>query len=300
MEIRKIKSLISNSRTRIIFVFILFSSVLFAQAPNKNTFGLKIDSLIIGEWTLAQIDILDDYQNTSDDICLHKISNKTPRLHKISFTKDSLINHLDAFSGKIVYNLKYSYKIEYDSIIRDNYLKLFMGKKRKLIEIESYKIIKCTDNELIFRASNLLTQGIEHNYFTTIYTYRKIDNTSTLNLLMENEWICHSDKPRSFFDENDTLTYEFYNANEIIDDDINNERIRLNFESKGYETKFSYFILHRYEGLLLNGITDIKYEEGGAENIIYFKFGESILVFNIEFISEHKLIISLNKQKSKF
>jgi len=35
MEIRKNKSLLFNSRTRILFVFILFSSILFAQEPNK-------------------------------------------------------------------------------------------------------------------------------------------------------------------------------------------------------------------------------------------------------------------------
>lgn len=293
MEIRKIKSLLYNSRTRIIFIFILFSSVLFAQAPNKNTFGLKIDSLIIGEWTLAQIDILNDNS-------IQKISNKTPRFHQISFNKDSLHNHPDTTLRRFARNYSYSYKIKYDSVSRNNYLKLFLGKKKKIYEVESYKIIKCTGNELIFEVYNLLNHGIEHTSFTTIYIYRKKDNTSTLNLLMENEWVCQSEKPRSFFDENDTLTYVFYNANDIISDDTNNDIIRLNFETKGYETKFSYLITDRYEALLLNGVTDIKYELDPSEKLFYFKFGESILVFNIEFISEDKLIISLNKEKSRF
>ncbi|MEO9257504.1 MAG: hypothetical protein ABI207_03925, partial [Crocinitomicaceae bacterium] len=106
---------------------------------------MPIDSLIKGDWFLTQEDIIDGY-NISDT---NKFTSQQSLNHQITITSDSLISYKDISSRYYLNPHNYLYKIEYDSIIHTKYLKLFIGKKKRLVDLESYEIIKCTTNELI-------------------------------------------------------------------------------------------------------------------------------------------------------
>ena len=250
-----------------------------------------IDSLIKGDWHLTQIDIIDDYSITSTT---NRFNLQASQNKKITFTSDSIYSHRDSTIPYYISLKNYSYKIQYDSIVRENFLKLYSGKKRKLHEVESYEIIKCTLDELIVRRFQLLNTGMGYSSFSIVYTYRKEGVSDALNEIT-GEWFDCSNQKNLFMTEKNSLAYEFVRgSNDSIFQNSGN-CIDLVFNQANYENEIYFAFSYGYSGIRINSIFNID----PKEKLIYLLSTDKSLVYSYKVVNNEKLILSLDRDRTQ-
>jgi hypothetical protein len=74
---------------KLFFLFFLFISTAYSQVKEQyyNEFGLPIDSLIIGEWELEKVEIVNGFYHVEDSN--RYVSNNFEN-HKLYFSTDTL------------------------------------------------------------------------------------------------------------------------------------------------------------------------------------------------------------------
>ncbi len=278
-----------------VLVFILMFSqfassqrLVFEKPFNVDYF--KMDSIILGDWSLFKVDLYNDYYFFDDTNKSSKLKNGH---QKLRFTTDSIFTTPDHMERYYIRHNNYSYKIEYDSIYQANYIKLFQGKKKKQKELTSYEIIKCTIDELIIKSYLYLNQGLDMNPLSIIYSYRKdIDSTLSPELLSGN-WYYSSTKYFDLYSSDDSTTFHF--SRENIGVNKGNEKSEIKFWQENYG---NYCVFWSYHPNLYVGSSEIPYMLDVKNKLIYL--GSKIpKVFNIEILNQKELLISLNIEKTE-
>lgn len=282
---------------KLIIVFLLISPTLLAQNNVRNAMH-DIESfrtLIKGDWQLAQVEIVDRYNIFSDT---NRFISQETHNKKITITSDSIYNHRDTTLRYYVHNRNYSYTIQYDSIMRSNYLKLYSsGKRRKLLEEESYEIINCTIDELVIKSYQILNNGLDYKSISLLYTYRKNGVTDLLKEI-SGDWFYCSDRSNSFMTENDTLTYEFIRTSNDSICQKSDNHVDLEFTRENYENVVNLSLYGEYVGVY--GKT--KFSIDPINNLIYLrtnKTNNETLVYNFKLAKKEKLILSLDEKRTQ-
>ncbi len=278
---------------KLIIVFLLILPALFAQNNDRNAIHNheSFNSLIKGDWHLAQIEIVDGYNIFSDTnrFISQEIHNK-----KITITTDSIYNHHDSTLRYYVHNRNFSYKIQYDSKMRTNYLKLYEGKIRKLVEVESYEIIKCTIDELIIKSYQVINNDLGYTSISIVYTYRK-ENVSDLLKEFSDDWFYCSKQRNSFMTENDSLIYEFTRTFNDSACQKSDNHIGLEFTRENYDNIVKFEFFDEFSGVL----GKLKYSIDPKNNLIYLISKSKSYVYKYELVNNEKLILSLDTAKTQ-
>lgn len=281
---------------KIIFLLILASPFSFGQNYNPNKEGtvdfFPLDSIIQDDWYLHQVDLYHDYYFETD-------TNKTTSLkngkQKLTLTSDSIFITPDS-TERYYYTInKYSYKIVYDSIFRANYIKLFEGKRKKQREVESYEIIKITLDELIIKSYMFPSHGLDRSPISILYSYRKEIDTTLSPELLDGNWLFCSEKYLDFYSDEDSSYYEF---SRTLEDSLClkfHEHSEMKFSKKSYKNTCSF---RSYNENIFAVSGNIPYMLDVKNKLIYIGISNP-KVFNIELKNKDKLIISLNKEKTK-
>lgn len=156
-----------------ILFFVSFSfSLSFAQTYQKGIALTNVppDSLIQGNWYLTQTAIFDSYNIYSDS---NKFTLEERANREITITADSLILPRDNSLRYYIRQQNYTYQIEFDSLVSVYNLKLLTGKRKKIREVASYEIIKCSTEELVIKSYQFLHNGLDYSSFSIVYTYRR-------------------------------------------------------------------------------------------------------------------------------
>lgn len=266
---------------------------MFAQNNVRNgmLYHEQIDSLIKGDWYLTQSDIIDGYNITSDT---NRYTSQRSQNKKITFTSDSIYNHRDSTLRYYVRNQNFSYLIQYDSLMRENNLKLYSGRKRKLHEVESYEIVKCSINELIIKSYQFLNDGLDYTSMSIVYTYRKVGVTDLLNEI-SGGWYCCSNQRNSFLNETDSITYEFKRTSNDSVCMKSDNHIDLEFKRENYENMVNFQFHDEYSGVQ----GKLKYSIDTKNNLIYFMTKNETLVYNYKVLNNEKLILSLDMERTQ-
>jgi hypothetical protein len=278
---------------KLIIVFLLLSPTLFAQNKDRNAIQnqVSLNSLIIGDWFLDQIEIVDGYNFYLDS---SKFTSQQNSNKKITITSDSIYNHRDTTLPYYVGNRNFSYKIQYDSIVRSNYLKLYEGKARKLREVESFRIVKCSIDELILISYQFINNGLDYTSISIVNTYRKDGITDFLSEL-KGDWFYCSNQSISFMTENDSLTYEFKPKTNDLACQKSDTHIDLEFKRENYENMVEFSFSYDYGGVFGTSIFNID----PKHNLIYFMGTNKSYIYNYKVVNNEKLFLSLDLERTQ-
>tara|TARA_R110002050_G_scaffold263736_2_gene404363 strand:- start:19 stop:519 length:501 start_codon:yes stop_codon:yes gene_type:complete len=157
---------------KLILILLLISPTLFAQKKITDAlqYHVPFNTLIMGNWKLTDVEVVDGFNVVSDT---NRFKSQKKRNNNITITADSIYSQRDTTLRFYVRNQNFSYKIQYDSIMCSNYLKLYAGERRKLREVESYEIIKCAIDELVLKSYQFFDNGLDLTSISIVYTFRK-------------------------------------------------------------------------------------------------------------------------------
>jgi hypothetical protein len=162
---------------KFLLLFLVLSNNCFGQIlsgyaiPSGKAITTEpIDSLLRGEWYLLKTEVFKSYPSLSDT---NQCASLEPVNKKITFTKDSVYNHRDT-AERFYYRIEhFLYRLSYNAHLDQYDLLLFKGKKRKMHEVASYTILKCSMNELVLQSHQRLNDGMDYARLSLVYTYRK-------------------------------------------------------------------------------------------------------------------------------
>ena len=278
---------------KLILVFLLITPTIFSQNNDRNAMfnNQLFDSLIIGDWQLAKVEIVDGYNVISDT---NRFESQASRIKKITITSDSIYNHRDTTLRYYIRNRNYSYKIKYDSIMRSNYLKLYSGKGRKLHEEDSYEIIACSIDEFVIKSYQFLNNGLDYTSISIVYTFRK-NEISDLFERIKGNWFYCSNQINSFMTDNDSLTYEFMRA--PIDSVCrkSENHVDLEFKRVDYKNKVEISEYDKHSCI----IQETQFSISPINNLMYIIGFNKSFVYNFELVNNEKLILSLNAERTQ-
>jgi hypothetical protein len=263
-------------------VFIFIASTLFAQDTEHGQFK----TLIIGDWQLDQTEIVDGFPIHSEG---NRFVSQENRSKKITITSDSVYNHRDSTLRFYVRNRNFPYQIHYDSLMRASYLTIYEGKARKLTEVESYEIVKCTRDELILRSYHFLNDGLDQVSISIVYTYRKERVSASLSEIA-GKWFYCSDQSSSFLSENDSLTFEF---TRLPNDSLcqMQHHIDLEFKREQYENLVEFQIYNASSGVF----GKIPFTIDPIKQLIYLTGNDESLIYQFQIVNNEKLILSTDR-----
>jgi hypothetical protein len=286
---------------KFLLLFFLSISTAFSQVKKQyyNEFGLPIDSLIIGEWELEKVEIVNGFYHVEDSN--RYVSNNFEN-HKLYFSTDTLWFYPDL--NTVFYRRKKCYTF---TMIETLYSK---KPTLKLQEINSYKtrkkknyqkyidyeIITCTDDKLVLLDKQSNIDGFARPTVSYLYTYKKPTKSSAIDSLITGvKWYFCSDTYQNFLSENDTQPFEFqkFDTNNLIDcpkHEINIEFIQSE-NSKELACSSSTRKLFVTEGLVYR---NSKYRIDNQNKLLYL-LNKDIYVYNILLASENQLTLVLNK-----
>lgn len=286
---------------KLFFLFFLSISTAFSQVKEQyyNEFGLPIDSLILGDWELEKVEIVNGYYEIEDS---NRFVSTNLFNHKLSIYSDSIVVIQDSASRFYLRDKVFSYSFEYDEFRKNPVLQLqeinrFKPRKR----IPNYNffkhgIIKCTDEKLVLIHSSYLEDGLASPTVSYLYTYKKpTKSNATDNLISGVKWYFCSDTYQNFLSENDTQPFEFQkvDTNNLIDcpkHEINIEFIQSE-NSKVLYCSSSTRKLFVTEGLVYR---NSKYRIDTQNKLLYV-LSKDLYVYHILLSTENQLTLVLNK-----
>lgn len=273
-------------------VFLLLSSSLFAQGNDSGAMHLNesFDSLVIGDWQLAQVEIIDGYNMYTDT---NRFKSHEARIKEITITSDSLYNHRDTMLRYYVGNQNFSYNIEYDSIMKANYLKLYAGKKRKSQLVETYELVRCTIDELVIRSYQFLHHGLDYTSISIVYTYRKKGVTDVLREI-SGDWFHCSDRINSFMTENDSLTYDFTRTPQDASCEATDTRLNVEFVRENYENVVNLSVYYVLDGVF----GKLRFSVDPENELIFIRTQNKMLVYKFSIENNEKLSLSLDIERT--
>lgn len=279
------------------FFFLLFSQLAIAQTyeVHSNWYGNthQIRELIQGEWHLSEIEMDEGYilHSDSNRIILNQNSNR-----KIEFSSDSIKVFPDTtlryYTGRI---RDYSYKIEYDSILSANYIKVLSGKKRKQHELESYKIVKCTQDELILESFQYLNGVLDLAVFSIYYVYRRASVDELMSELKGEWYHCSKTHKSIAFNEVDTSEIIFSRFKDYTLCSEYVHHLALDFYRAQYNNMCAVWSYNNIVG----GVYEMPFSVDPKNKLLFFGRKEFI-VYNILILDKEKLVLMLNRELTEF
>jgi hypothetical protein len=279
---------------KLFLLFFLCISTAYSQIKEQffNEFGLPIDSLIIGEWELEKVEIVNGFYHVEDSN--RYVSNNFEN-HKLYFSTDTLWFYPDL--NTVFYRRKKCYTF---TMIETLYSK---KPTLKLQEINSYKtrkkknyqksinyeIITCTDDKLVLLDKQSNIDGFARPAVSYLYTYKKPTKSSAIDSLITGKyWHLCSETHLDFLSENETQTYEFQkvDTNNLID--CPKKGTSLDF-IKNSSTLF-YSSYGAFDGVLFKGTYRLDFQ-----NKLLYLLNENVYVYNILLANENQLTLVLNK-----
>lgn len=275
-------------------LFFLCISTAYSQVKEQfyNEFGLPIDSLILGEWELEKVEIVNGYYEIEDS---NRFVSTNLYNHKLSIYSDSIIVIQDSASRFYLRDKVFSYSFEYDEFRKNPVLQLqeinrFKPRKR----IPNYNffkhgIISCTDEKLVLIHNSYLEDGLASPTFSYLYTYKKPTKSPAIDSLITGKyWHLCSETHLDFLTENETQTYEFQkvDTNNLIDCPKNGTSLDF---IKNSSTLF-YSSYGAFDGVLFKGTYRLDFQ-----NKLLYLLNENVYVYNILLANENQLTLILNK-----
>lgn len=215
---------------RLLLFFLVISQVSIAQFKRETTYpfddSVDVESELLGEWILSETEITNGYGYFDDSTRLQS----TRFSRKIWFSLDSLRTYPDSslrFYHRGFNN--YTYSIEYDSLFRSDYIKVFEGKKRKRREIASYEVIRCTKNELILKSHQFMSHALDLASYSIFYTYRR-EGVGNLLAKLSGDWYNCSEEAQSFlYNEQDSAVIKFTRLQDSVNCTEYDHHLSLDF-----------------------------------------------------------------------
>ena len=280
---------------KFLLLFFLSISTAFSQVKKQyyNEFGLPIDSLILGDWELEIVEIVNGFCHVEDSN--RHFSNNFEN-HKLYFSTDTLWFYPDL--NTIYYRRKKCYTF---SMIETLYSK---KPTLKLQEINSYKsrkkkrlgkisinneIITCTDKKLVLLDNQSNMDGFVRPTVSYLYTYKKPTKSSAIDSLISGvKWYFCSDTYQNFLSENDTQQFEFQKVDTTNRTDCPKNGTTLDFIENS-DTLF-YSSYSDFNGVLFK----VTYKLDTQNKLLYL-LNRDIYVYNILLANENQLKLVLNK-----
>lgn len=276
------------------FIIIFLSNCCLSQDIQEDInlfYPGKIDSIISGEWFLYENRVV---SSDGNDSIPYIRDFRNPNLKTISFNPDSLI--LKAFSDYNPKCVKYKYSIDQKQLI------LYQEIQNKKINIESFKIVKCSPRELVI-ATQISHCDLFDSYDLTIYhIYRRLSQDSEYRDLLrelQSSWIkCTNEEiTLPFVDTTKNIEFlfkrpELFNKVDWPDSIL---RIELNTRLDHYKFQNTLWI-SKLRGKNNRG-GSVEYSfffDYSLQNIILV--GEEILAYRISMNWPYRLTLEYNKE----
>lgn len=278
------------------FLPLLFVETSIAQLPSLNLeqhiTTSELSSLLQGDWYLNETEFVDGHGRDTDSSRFFSYEYEN---RKIVFKEDLLKVFPDStarfYSGRV---RNFKFRLDYDSISNANQLKVFSIRKRKSEELESYEIIKCEYDELVFKTTKYLNTTLDQAMFSIYTVYRRKGVDSILNIINGYWYHCSTD----YY----SLGYDSTNISEITftrkkNDSLCGEhdhRLELNFHRKHYEKQCSISSFTKYTGAAyrMNFMLDPE------NNTLYLYRSGELLAYDILTLNRDELKIALNREKT--
>ncbi|MFK7785814.1 MAG: hypothetical protein AB8B56_11895 [Crocinitomicaceae bacterium] len=290
-----------------LLLFILLSSHLSIAQYQREVIipfddSVSVESEVLGDWTLAETEIINGYHYFEDSIRLQS----TQFNRKIWFGVDSLRVYPDTslrfYHGGI---RSYTYRFEYDSLFRSTDLKLFEGKKRKKREIANYEVVKCTQNELILKSHEFTSYALDLASYTIFYTYRREGVDSLLSKLSGDWYTCSKETQPFLYSkvETDKAVIKFTKLEDSVNCTEHDHHIHLDFYRHKNKNLCSVSTWRGFAGSAAitpvlvdskNNLIDFGAQDGTLYRIAHLSEDELILKEETK-IDQHKKIPSLSR-----
>ncbi|MEN9302222.1 MAG: hypothetical protein RL264_651 [Bacteroidota bacterium] len=280
---------------KLFFLFFLSISTAYSQVIEQyyNEFGLPIDSVILGEWELEKVEIVNGFYHDEDSN--RHFSNNFEN-HKLYFSTDTLWFYPDL--NTVFYRRKKCYTF---SMIETLYSK---KPTLKLQEINSYKsrkkkklgkisinheIISCTNKKLLLLDHQYNIDGFARPTVSYLYTYKKSIKTSRIDsLITGGYWRLCSETHLDFLSEHETQPFEFQNVDTNNSTDCPKNGTTLDFLENS-DTLF-YSSYGAFDGVLFKGTYRLD-----TQNKLLYLLNKDLYVYNILLANENQLTLVLNK-----
>lgn len=287
---------------KLFFLFFLSISTAYSQVKKQyyNEFGLPIDSVILGEWELEKVEIVNGFYHVEDS---NRYTSNNFENHKLYFSTDTLWFYPDL--NTVFYRRKKCYTF---SMIETLYSK---KPTLKLQEINSYKsrkkkklgkisinheIITCTDDKLVLLDKQSNIDGFARPAVSYLYTYKKPTKSTAIDSLITGKyWHLCSETHLDFLSENETQPFEFQKVDTTNTIDCPKHEIKIEFiqseNSKELACSCSTRKLFVTEGLVYR---NSKYRIDTQNKLLYL-LNKNLYVYNILLANENQLTLVLNK-----
>lgn len=289
----------------LLVISILFSSSCYTQTNNRfyNEFGLSIDSLLLGDWELESIEIVNGFYSEKDS---NRIVSKMFEKNNLSIYSDSIFLVRDSTQDVFSKNMVFSYTFknqEYakNPILRMEENKYFKHRKRNHTSpFFDYEIIHCSDEKLVLLDRQLNQNGLTTPNISFIYNYRKPTIKSSMDsLFTSGHWQLCSENPIDFFSSISTRTYEFKKVDTNQIDERSQYKLDIEFiqNQNTKELICSNSSRHFYysDGIIYK---DVNYRIDEQKKMLFILL-DKLYVYDILLINEQNLTLKLNEQLSK-
>lgn len=280
--------------SEILLVFILISQFSCGQPSyldsNQSAVNSKLRSNLQGDWYLSETEFVDNYAFDSDT---SNFFTDHYEGRKIRFGMDSIRVHPSEtrfYTGGI---RNYMFKIEYDTLLERNSIKLFEGRKRKQRELDWYEVVKCTRDELILKSFQYLNSSVDLASFSIYYTYRREGVDSLLEVLDGYWYHCSKDFKSIWSNSSDVTTLKLNRVSDTTCSDSDNY-LTLHFYRNRRNNQCSVSMYHSVVG----GGYVTPFEVDPNKELLYFGRHE-VIVYNIVALNENELILTLNKARTE-
>lgn len=225
----------------ILLPFFAFCQNYPLESPLDSVSITTVDSLLQGDWFLAETQIQDSYWYTSNGkyfVSPHK------QRKKISFTEDSVyINHANVERFYMRPNEQYQFNIIRDSIFGKHFVRLYTGTKKKRREVNTYEIVNCATDELIIRSIQQHTDGLDEAQYSIVYVYRR-EHVDKYLTQLKGTWNHCSDTYKSIgINDVDTSIIHFSRTNFDTLCETYDHRLSLNFYREQYMNECSAYTM---------------------------------------------------------
>jgi hypothetical protein len=285
---------------KLFFFFFLSISTAYSQVKEQyyNEFGLPFDSLILGDWELEKVEIVNGYYEIEDS---NRFVSTNLYNHKLSIYSDSIVVIQDSASRFYRRDKVFSYSFDYDEFQKKPVLELqevnrFKPRKR----IPNYNffkhgIISCTDEKLVLIHSSYLEDGLASPTVSYLYTYKKPTKSSAIDSLISGvKWYFCSDTYQNFLSENETQTFEFQKVDTTNIIDCPKHEINIEFIQSENSKELIYSSSSRKlfvtEGVLFKGTYRLDFQ-----NKLLYILSKDVYVYNILLANQNQLTLVLNE-----
>ncbi len=258
-----------------------------------------IDSLILGEWELEKVEIVNVLNHINDT---NKFVSTYYHDHNLSIYSDSIAIILNPDSRFFRRNKVFKFMIS-QRIYRKNPVlelqEITLFKTRKGSPYYNFfnnEIITCTDERLVLLNSTYVEEGLAIPSISNLYTYKKPTKSTAIDSLITGvKWYFCSDTNQIFLSENETQPFKFQKVDTNNLTDCPKHEINIEFiqseNSKELACSSSTRKLFVIDGLIYR---NSKYRIDTQNKLLYV-LNKDVYVYNILLVNENQLTLVLNK-----